>query len=170
MGGQGSGDLCCLTSMGMVPVRGSINYEVRGSLGLAGYQTSVLHSNTCTGTQSLDSDGDGSDDCSAIAAFVASQDEANCPVSDGCIFTAKGGMRFPPNSVVVTVTDNDSAEDDSVASRAASAGNCRQTSLLQYTDSTFKINRKEWLTDWNCDSGDAGGLPGYPVANADGAA
>merc|ERR1711871_1264795 len=112
--------------------------------------------NTCTGTQSTDSDGDGSNDC---------------PVSDGCIFTAKGGMRFPPNDVVVTVTDNDSVDDDTVDSRAASSdGNCRQTSLLQYTDSAFKINRKEWLTDWNCDSADAGGLPGYPVANTDGAA
>ena len=259
--GQGSGTLCCLTTMGIVPVRGSVNYVVRGSLGLAGYRTSVLQSNTCTGTQDTDSDGDGStdcsavaafvasgaeadcpvadtciftpacpgyalpsdaadvctegvtgtsmnqpwkddgtpcrplysagnlcvpkyattntctgtrtsdsSDCSAVAAFVASQDEADCPVSDNCVFTAKGGMRFPPNNVIVTVTDNDAVQDDSAASAALSAGNCRQTSLLQYTDSAFKISRKEWLTDWNCDSGDAGGLPGYPVANTDGSA
>jgi hypothetical protein len=79
-------------------------------------------------------------------------------------------MSFPPNNVIVTVTDNDAVQDDSAASAALSAGNCRQTSLLQYTDSAFKISRKEWLTDWNCDSGDAGGLPGYPVANTDGSA
>jgi hypothetical protein len=76
-------------------------------------------------------------------------------------------MRFPPNNVVVTVTDNDAVADDSTVSAAASAAaNCRKTTLKQYTDAAFKINRKEWLTDWNCDSDDAGGLPGYPVANA----
>jgi hypothetical protein len=255
--GQGSGDMCCKTTMGMVPVRGSINYDTRGTLGLAGYRSSVLHSNTCTGTKVSDSsdcsavtafvaseaqgdcptgdgcvftpmcpgyalptdaadtctesvtgtsmkqpwkdtgepcrplysagnlcaskyattntctgtkDSDGSD-CSAVTAFVASQAEADCPVDDGCVFTVKGGMRFPPNDVVVTVTDNDSAEDDTATSAAASAAaNCRQTSLLQYTDSKFKISRKEWLTDLSCNSNDAGGLPGYPVANTDGAA
>jgi hypothetical protein len=44
--------------------------------------------NTCTGTQAQDTDRDGSTDCAAVAAFVTQRIEANCPTSDGCVFTA----------------------------------------------------------------------------------
>lgn len=42
---------------------------------------------TCTGTQTADTDGDGSTDCAAVAAFVTHRIESNCPTSDGCSFS-----------------------------------------------------------------------------------
>ena len=41
---------------------------------------------SCTGTQTEDSDEDGSDDCSAVAAFDGS--EETCPTADGCEYAA----------------------------------------------------------------------------------
>eukprot|EP01045_Picozoa_sp_COSAG04_P014888 COSAG04_NODE_1141_length_8089_cov_510.847935_2_plen_412_part_00 len=59
---------------------------------------------------------------------------------------------------------------------AAIAG-CRSTQLFQYANSVADsdgqqttavggrgVFKKQWLTDYNCDSGDTGGLPGYPLA------
>merc|ERR1711871_834644 len=88
--------------------------------------------------------------------------------------TATGtALNNPPKDVIAQVTDND---DISEQTTAAIAG-CRATSLFQYADSTGTANgqqttavpgrgvfKKEWLTDYNCDSGDAGGLPGYPLS------
>eukprot|EP01043_Picozoa_sp_COSAG02_P038836 COSAG02_NODE_3024_length_7521_cov_4.903126_4_plen_1187_part_01 len=48
---------------------------------------------SCTGTQTVDSDGDLSLDCALIAAFVASGDQVDCPAGDGCTFSA-GGSTF----------------------------------------------------------------------------
>lgn len=64
----------------------------------AGYQlvgTPSLHCDatsrwaaTCTGTQSADTDGDGSLDCAALSAFKASRTENDCRTEDGCVYTA----------------------------------------------------------------------------------
>ena len=49
---------------------------------------------------------------------------------------------------------------------------CRQTQLFQFADSQGVtgtavpgdgVRSTKWLTDFSCESGDAGGLPGYPV-------
>jgi hypothetical protein len=73
--------------------------------------------------------------------------------------TQNGGMKFPPNDVTVTVTDNDViSEQDSAA-----IASCKQTSLYSYPDDSAR--KSEWLVDYNCDNGDAGGLPGYPAAD-----
>merc|ERR1711988_1490284 len=82
-------------------------------------------------------------------------------------------LNNPPKDVIALVTDND---DISEQTTAAIAG-CRATTLFQYADSTGSaggqqttavggsgVFKKEWLTDYNCDSGDAGGLPGYPLS------
>jgi hypothetical protein len=82
-------------------------------------------------------------------------------------------MNNPPVDVVVRVKDN-----DDITEQATSAiEGCRATQLFQYADSTGTsggqqasavsgrgVFKKEWLTDYNCDSGDAGGLPGYPLS------
>jgi hypothetical protein len=88
--------------------------------------------------------------------------------------TATGtALNNPPVDVVARVTDN-----DDIAEQATSAvEGCRATQLFQYADSTGSaggqqtsavagsgVFKKEWLTDYNCDSGDAGGLPGYPLS------
>jgi hypothetical protein len=66
--------------------------------------------------------------------------------------TKNGGMAFPPLDVAVTVHDNDNiAVQDEITP-------CRQTSLFSSTGTN------EWLVDKNCKEGDAGGLPGYPIA------
>lgn len=78
----------------------------------------------------------------------------------------------PPKDVEVLVTDNDAI----VEQTTASVPGCRSTQLFQYAESvgdsvgqqTTKVAgngvfKKQWLTDYNCKSGDAGGLPGYPV-------
>jgi len=76
--------------------------------------------------------------------------------------TQNGGMSHPPNHVVVQVGDNDVIKDQAVISP------CRQTSLFSYpTELAVSTNQgahqSEWLVDYNCQNGDAGGLPGYPV-------
>jgi hypothetical protein len=78
--------------------------------------------------------------------------------------TKNGGMKHKPADVSVIVMDND------IISAQGAISGCRQTSLF----SSSAIRRtssesdpffgNEWLTDFNCKNGDAGGLPGYPVA------
>jgi len=82
-------------------------------------------------------------------------------------------MNNPPVDVVARVIDN-----DDITEQATSAiEGCRATQLFQYADSAGAsggqqasavagrgVFKKEWLTDYNCDSGDAGGLPGYPLS------
>ena len=80
----------------------------------------------------------------------------------------------PPKDVTIRVTDNDMI----VQQAQASIDGCRSTTLFQYaqadpgTDSIGQQNtqqpgngvfKTQWLTDYNCKSGDLGGLPGYPV-------
>ena len=82
-------------------------------------------------------------------------------------------LNNPPKDVVARVTDNDDIAEQATAAVAG----CRATSLFQYADSVGTaggqqtdavggrgVFKKEWLTDYNCDSGDAGGLPGYPLS------
>jgi len=77
----------------------------------------------------------------------------------------------PPMDVGITVTDNDAA-----TAQAALTAGCRQTRLFQFADSRGDVGARsavlgdgvlstKWLTDYNCESGDAGGLPGYPVVS-----
>ena len=78
-------------------------------------------------------------------------------------------LNVPPKDVQIVVTDNDAA-----AAQAALTSACRQTRLFQFADSRGDVGSRsavlgdgvlstKWLTDYNCESGDAGGLPGYPV-------
>ena len=75
-------------------------------------------------------------------------------------------MKFKPIDVTVTVTDNDDIATQGAITCSSSdeaAGTCtqcRQTSLFSSTGKT------EWLVDHNCEGGDAGGLPGYPVSKS----
>jgi hypothetical protein len=75
--------------------------------------------------------------------------------------TKNGGMKHQPADVSVIVQDN-----DIIASQGDIAP-CRQTSLFSSTallrDSSGTNFGNEWLIDYNCQNGDAGGLPGYPV-------
>jgi len=79
--------------------------------------------------------------------------------------TAAGGMAHLPNDVVVKVLDND------VIKNQTEITPCRQTSLFSYptelavssSSSGSTVQQAEWLVDYNCKNGDAGGLPGYPV-------
>jgi len=90
-------------------------------------------------------------------------------------------LNNPPVDVIARVIDN----DDIVEQGTSTIDGCRATQLFQYADSTGSaggqqdtavggrgVFKKEWLTDYNCDSGDAGGLPGYPLSptRSDGAA
>ena len=67
-------------------------------------------------------------------------------------------MKHPPNDVQVNVIDNDvlAVEDD--------VWPCRQTALFRFPaeDDSSRFDN-EWLVDYNCKNGDAGGLPGYPI-------
>merc|ERR1711988_954453 len=88
--------------------------------------------------------------------------------------TATGtALNNPPKDVRAQVTDN----DDIAEQTSAAIAGCRATTLFQYADSQGTaggqqttavggrgVFKKEWLTDYNCDSGDAGGLPGYPLS------
>ena len=75
-------------------------------------------------------------------------------------------MKFKPIDVTVTVTDNDDIATQGAITcspsdeAAGTCTQCRQTSLFSSTGKT------EWLVDHNCEGGDAGGLPGYPVAQS----
>ena len=183
--GQGSGTLCCTgtggqpaTAMGIVPVRASVNLLLRGSLGLAGYTTAVDQS-ACAG-YALPTDA--TDLCVEAVTGVSNKqpwkdaDGTPCEplnsagaLCEPTYATSQGGMHFPPNDIVVTVADNDVLVDDSAASAAASsAANCRQTSLLQYTDSAFKISRKECASPAPPHSPRAVLIPAPPAQVADG--
>ena len=80
--------------------------------------------------------------------------------------TESGGMAFPPLSVEVDVVDNDilAIEED--------VWPCKQTSLFRFPvegfDPASPKYQNEWLVDYNCKSGDAGGLPGYPAEYSNG--
>ena len=75
-------------------------------------------------------------------------------------------MAFPPLSVVVDVVDNDilAVEDE--------VWPCKQTQLFRFPEQDFDPlepkYRSEWLVDYNCKNGDAGGLPGFPAEFANG--
>ena len=72
----------------------------------------------------------------------------------------KSNMANPPKDVVVTIKDN-----DNIATQSASAiSACRQTMLFNYPQATGTEDSSEWLVDYNCNNGDAGGLPGFPGA------
>jgi len=79
--------------------------------------------------------------------------------------TPNGGLAFPPNPVVVDVIDNDIlAVEDTVWP-------CRQSSLFRFPNDDFEQSHRyhdEWLVDYNCKNGDAGGLPGFPSEFANG--
>ena len=80
--------------------------------------------------------------------------------------TDSGGMAFPPLVVEVDVVDNDvlAIEDE--------VWPCKQTSLFRFPvegfDPASPKYQNEWLVDYNCKSGDAGGLPGYPAEHQNG--
>jgi hypothetical protein len=76
-------------------------------------------------------------------------------------------MKFPPLDTSVRISDNDAVVD-----QTALSSSCRQTRLFQYadaSDTTYTdvvgsgVHKTEWLVDYNCKNGDAGGLPGYPA-------
>jgi hypothetical protein len=77
--------------------------------------------------------------------------------------TQNGGMKNEPADVRVIVHDN-----DALAGQLAITP-CRQTSLfstsaLESTSGNAPVaGGNQWLVDQNCQNGDAGGLPGYPV-------
>jgi len=173
---QGSGTLCCGTSMGMAPVRSSTNLLLRGSAGLAGYRSDV-NQQSCPG-YAVPENTEGPGGVQHSKGTVCTEGVTGASLKqpwldDGtpcrplyaagqfCVptyATSKGGMRFPPSDVVVSVSDNDAQQLEQVAIE-----NCRQTQLMHYTDTAGKLNKREWLTDLNCNSADAGGLPGWPV-------
>lgn len=79
-------------------------------------------------------------------------------------------MKFPPMAVNIRVSDNDAIVDQTALTDA-----CRQTRLFQYADASKAaytavkgsgVHKTEWLVDYNCKNGDAGGLPGYPAGAA----
>jgi len=93
---------------------------------------------------------------------------------DHVVHGAGTALYQPPKDVTIRVTDNDVI----VEQAQASVDGCRSTTLFQYAQGKeadtegqqhAKVNdnqgvfKTQWLTDYNCKSGDAGGLPGYPV-------
>jgi hypothetical protein len=98
--------------------------------------------------------------------------------TQGAVPTGAGTALYqPPKDVIVRVTDNDVIAEQAVSS----VDGCRSTQLFQFAQSTSDsvgqqtaavagdgVFKKQWLTDYNCKSGDAGGLPGYPVEVAAG--
>jgi hypothetical protein len=68
--------------------------RIAGQAGSGIFGIEISTPGTCTGTQSADSDGDGSFDCALVAAFVSSAAESDCPVSDGCVFGQGTGTLF----------------------------------------------------------------------------
>merc|ERR1719327_1218923 len=95
-------------------------------------------------------------------AFREDTDVATAGIQ-GAVPTGAGTALYqPPKDVIVRVTDNDVIAVQAVAS----VDGCRATTLFQFAQSTADsvgVFKKQWLTDYNCKSGDAGGLPGYPV-------
>jgi hypothetical protein len=75
--------------------------------------------------------------------------------------TKNGGMFSEPQDVRVHVFDNDAISAQGAISP------CKQTSLFSTSaldGSDTVAGGNMWLVDQNCANGDAGGLPGYPVA------
>ena len=68
--------------------------RIAGQAGSGVFGIEVSTPGTCTGTQTTDTDGDLSTDCAVIVAFVASPVEANCLVSDGCVWGQGPGTKF----------------------------------------------------------------------------
>merc|ERR1712224_1000522 len=121
---------------------------------------------------------------SAGAIMLAADGIVANPAGDRSGATGTGGgyeeatatgtaLNNPPKDVRAQVTDN----DDIAEQTSAAIAGCRATTLFQYADSQGTaggqqttavggrgVFKKEWLTDYNCDSGDAGGLPGYPLS------
>jgi hypothetical protein len=71
----------------------------------------------------------------------------------------------------VSIVDNDIIGD--VTNPVLVDSKCKQTSFFMWSDTAEAANdkqtgveRSEWLIDYNCDNGDAGGLPGYPESAA----
>merc|ERR1711871_174277 len=80
-------------------------------------------------------------------------------------------LKFVPNDVTVYITDN-----DEIADQTNPTAGCKQTQYFMWSDTEDGTadqdeatgalkSRSKWLVDYNCKTGDAGGLPGYP-ANA----
>jgi len=134
--------------------------ENAGTRGVAGFATSVA----------------ANEAGAILLATAGSGDRSGTTGTGGGYEEGTGSgtaLNNPPKDVIAQVSDND---DISEQSSAAIAG-CRATTLFQYADSTGSaggqqttavggrgVFKKEWLTDYNCDSGDAGGLPGYPLS------
>jgi hypothetical protein len=109
--------------------------------------------------------------------FAEDNDVATAGVQNGRPTGAGTALYQPPKDVTVRVTDNDVIAEQATASVAG----CRATQLFQFAQSVGDsvgqqtsavagdgVFKKQWLTDYNCKSGDAGGLPGYPVEVAAG--
>ena len=80
-------------------------------------------------------------------------------------------MKFPPLNVWIAVVDNDAQRELTTSEIDDLRSTCKQTSMFQFADAKGSgsgeqngVTSSKWLTDYNCDSGDAGGLPGYPLA------
>ena len=104
--------------------------------------------------------------------FAEDNDVATAGVQNVRPMGARTALYQPPKDVTVRVTDNDVIAVQAVAS----VDGCRATTLFQFAQTSADsvgqattatagdgVFKKQWLTDYNCKSGDAGGLPGYPV-------
>jgi len=155
MGGSGTIDVACVPRFA----------ENSGTRGVAGFASDVAAN-------------------SAGAIILAADGIVANPAGDRSGATGTGGgyeeatatgtaLNNPPKDVRAQVTDN----DDIAEQTSAAIAGCRATTLFQYADSQGTaggqqttavggrgVFKKEWLTDYNCDSGDAGGLPGYPLS------
>merc|ERR1711871_166890 len=148
--GSGTVDVACVPRFA----------ENSGTRGVAGFPTAV----------------DANSAGAIILAAAGSGDRSGATGTGGGYeeATATGtALNNPPKDVISQVTDN----DDIAEQTSAAIAGCRATTLFQYADSQGTaggqqteavggrgVFKKEWLTDYNCDSGDAGGLPGYPLS------
>ena len=109
--------------------------RVAGQAGSGIYGIEVSTPGTCTGTQSADSDNDGSVECALVAAFVSSGAESDCPVADGCVFSQGAGTLFHDDITVrasVTVLDTSgdvSMRTDTAAFRGETSVKIQRTNL-----------------------------------------
>merc|ERR1711988_2002443 len=112
-------------------------------------------------------------DVPCVTRFAEDTDTAAAGIQTAAATGAGTALYQPPKDVLVRVSDNDVITEQATAS----VDGCRSTQLFQFaqtsTDSVgqrtnvkydgYGVFQKQWLTDYNCLSGDAGGLPGYPV-------
>ena len=125
---------------------------------------------TCTGTQSTDSDGDGSTVCAAVPAFLASGAEEDCPTSDNCVYVS--GC-YPCESECMNCSTSHIelsagyhfANDDALVTTLWHAFKCpvpascpKQLLVSQETAGTGR------MTDHNCTEGHTGLLCGSCLA------